>query len=221
MLTLNLIQVSEALARGIPVVMSKFTSDSFGNGVPGCVGTDSASYQKCILDLDKNRTKWEEVRAKSIAYIERTHNRQEAMRSWSRIIDKNMQAKTLLGNPILNSTEKCDEGEELYLRSDSAIENAVKTGAFESGFDDWTQFGKTEGRTYYCNSKGKFHNLLRNTIPAPTKKCDEVEKIYLGAYQDIGAAIQMGYFESGFDHWNSFGKREGRSLLQLLVPGFC
>lgn len=211
MLTLNLIQVSEALARGLPVIMSDFTKNSFSNGVPGCVGSDSASFKKCIIDLDGNRTKWETLRDEGISYIKRTHSRQEAMNTWSRVINSNMQAKLLLGKQILNSTRKCDEGEEMYLRSDIAIENAVKNGVFESGFHHWTLHGKAEGRRYYCNTRGKIHNLLRSTIPVPTKKCNEGEEMYLGAYPDIVAAIKMGYFESGFHHWDLHGKLEGRS----------
>jgi glycosyltransferase involved in cell wall biosynthesis len=75
-------QVSEALAHGLPVVMSPFTKDSFDNGVPGCVGSDIESYKKCIEDLDGNVTKWEALRDEGISYIERTHSRQKAMKRW-------------------------------------------------------------------------------------------------------------------------------------------
>jgi hypothetical protein len=194
-------------------VMSPFTRDSFGNGVPGCVGSDSESYKKCIEDLDGNATKWEELRDEGISYIERTHSRQKAMERWSRVIDTNLHAHKLLGHPILHPTKKCDEGEQLYLgaKENADIAKAVKDGIFESGFQHWDMHGKHEGRKYYCNSSGKFHPLLRNKIPVPTEKCDEGEEIYLSAYKDIIQAIQSGIFESAFQHWDLHGKREGRS----------
>lgn len=210
-LTVNLQQVSEALARGLPVVMSDFTKDSFGNGVPGCVGTDSSSYKKCITDLDENRETWEALRDEGISYIEHTHSRHEAMGRWSRIIDSNKRAHDLLSKTIPVPTEKCDEGEEVYLGAYKDIGIAIEEGIFESGFQHWDLHGKREGRCYYCNPKGSVHNLLLNTIPFPTKKCDEGEEIYLGAYDDIGIAIKEGQFESGFHHWDLHGKREGRS----------
>lgn len=210
-LTFNFAQVSEALARGLPVIMSDFTKDSFGDGVPGCVGSDIESYKKCIIDLDKNRTKWEAVRDDGIAYIERTHNRRKTMERWSRIINSNRRAKKLLGDPILDPTDKCDEGEEIYLRDNRDVDEAVKNGVFDSGFHHWSLHGKLDGRSYYCNSKGKLHNLLRTSIPIPTRECDEGEKIYLNAYNDIGRAIKEGYFKSAFHHWDLHGKREGRN----------
>lgn len=190
--------------------MSEFTKDSFGDSVPGCVGTDIESYKKCIVDLDGNRAKWEALRAEGISYIERTHSRQEAMERWSRIIDSNKQLHDQQSKTIPVPTEKCDEGEEVYLGAYKEVGIGIKEGHFESGFHHWNLHGNLEGRSYYCDPKWQAHNLFCNSIPMPTKKCDEGEEIYLRAYEDVGIGIKEGYFDSGFHHWDLHGKREGR-----------
>ena len=69
-------------------MMSTFTQESFGD-VPGCVGSDAASYIKCIVELNDDESKWEELRNEGISYIERTHNREDIMTVWSKAISKN------------------------------------------------------------------------------------------------------------------------------------
>ena len=154
-------QVSEALAAGLPVVMSKFTQDSFGT-VPGCVGSDDASFAKCVIDLHNDEHQWEAVRNEGVSFIERTHSRQKIMEQWSEIIEdsfKNASKKQvhpkLLGTKLPSPKKACAEGEEFYLGAYEDVANAVKAGIFKTGFDHWIGSGKGEGRTYFCNLASK------------------------------------------------------------------
>ena len=71
--------------------MSTFTQESFGD-VPGCVGSDAASYIKCIVELNDDKSKWEELRNEGISYIERTHGRNLTMAVWSKVINNNFNS---------------------------------------------------------------------------------------------------------------------------------
>ena len=148
--------MSQALAVGLPVVMSTFTKESFGN-IPGCVGSDNTSFTKCIIDLHGNKRRWEVLRDEGFVYIQSTHSRRETMEQWSKIIDgsfKNVSKER--GNKLLNMKidypkEKCVEGEEIYLRTYNDVAAAVKGGDLKSGFEHWNRYGKKEARSYYCN----------------------------------------------------------------------
>jgi len=148
--------VSEALAFGLPVTMSTFTKDSFGN-IPGCVGSDKTSFTKCIIDLHSNKRQWEALRDEGISYIQRTHSRKENIERWSEIIDysfKNVskeRSSRLLNVNIDYPKEKCPEGEEMYLGTFNDVAAVVKGGGFGSAFQHWKLYGKKEGRSYYCN----------------------------------------------------------------------
>ena len=193
--------MSEALAAGLPVVMSKFTKESFGT-VPGCVGSDDASFAKCVIDLHNDEHLWEAVRDEGISFIERTHGRQKIMEIWSEIIEdgfKNASKKQvhpkLLGTKLPSPTVACAEGEEIYIGVYEDVANAVQAGVYKTGFDHWNRDGKAEGRTYFCE------NGL----------CPKGETLYLNAHEDVATAVKNGVYKNGFDHWIDNGKAEGRS----------
>ena len=48
-------------------------------------------------------------------------------------------------------------------------------------------------------------------IDYPKEKCVEGEEIYLRTYNDVAAAVKGGDLKSGFEHWNRYGKKVGRS----------
>lgn len=107
--------MSEALSVGLPVVMSTLTKESFGE-VPGCVGSDNKSFTKCIIDLHDNETQWEALRNEGFSYIQKTHNRKDAMKEWSKIIYDNLNKDLEVANhkifddqKLLGPDEEVDE----------------------------------------------------------------------------------------------------------------
>ena len=110
--------MSEALAVGLPVVMSTFTKESFGE-IPGCIGSDNKSFAKCVIDVHGDEQQWEALRNEGLSFIQRTHSRKEAMEQWSDIIDSSLKdASKRYSNKLVNvtmryPTEKCAEGEEI------------------------------------------------------------------------------------------------------------
>ena len=97
--------------------------------------------------------------------------------------------------------KECVEGEALYLKQNPNAAKMVKTGELRSGFQHWL-LAKEEGRggtTYKCN-----------VYIEATEKCDEGELMYIARNRDISRAIEEKKFESGFHHWQIFGKNEGR-----------
>jgi glycosyltransferase involved in cell wall biosynthesis len=149
-------KVSEALAAGLPVVMSEFTKESFGGEAPGCTGFDPESFAKCVIDVHDNQEQWEFLRSEGLSYILRTHSRKEVMKQWSEIIGSSFKdvakkrSKKLLDVRMNLPTERCEEGEDIYLSQFEDIAIAVKEGRIGSGFEHWSEFGKYEGRNSYC-----------------------------------------------------------------------
>ena len=155
-ISIQLYQVSEALAFGLPLVMSTFTKESFGE-IPGCIGSDNKSFAKCVIDVHGDEKQWELLSSEGISFIERTHSRKESMKQWSDIIDSNVQdvskrhSNKLVNIKMRYPTEKCAEGEDVYLAEYTDVASAVKAGHFQSGFQHWRRHGKHEGRNYYCD----------------------------------------------------------------------
>eukprot|EP00586_Coscinodiscus_wailesii_P000698 CAMPEP_0172484550 /NCGR_PEP_ID=MMETSP1066-20121228/12048_1 /TAXON_ID=671091 /ORGANISM="Coscinodiscus wailesii, Strain CCMP2513" /LENGTH=752 /DNA_ID=CAMNT_0013249159 /DNA_START=284 /DNA_END=2542 /DNA_ORIENTATION=+ len=111
-------KVSEALANGLPVVMSTFTKESFGY-IPGCVGSDSRSFTKCIIDLHRNENQWQELHDKGLSYIQQSHSRQALKEKWSDIIDssfKHMSKKQ--SHKILNIEQLDQIVQEIDIRNE-------------------------------------------------------------------------------------------------------
>ena len=84
--------------------------------------------------------------------------------------------------------------ETFYLRHNPDVANAVRVGAFSSGFDHFVNFGVREGRN-------------------PSVLYDEA--FYLDANLDVAQAVSAGYFASGFEHFLLFGHRENRNPSHL------
>jgi hypothetical protein len=157
------LQVSEAIAKGLPVVMSKFTYDSFGNDIPGCVGIDNESFAKCIIDTFNNDTQWATIQKKGTTYIRETHNRERHKQRLSAIIKRNLKIATsrkkitnpdhnLLHVELPTPISKCEEGEEIYLKMYEDVAAAVVSRSeYSSAFQHWSEFGESEGRPYFCN----------------------------------------------------------------------
>jgi len=91
-----------------------------------------------------------------------------------------------------------DFDETTYLSLYPDVAEVVQAGIFPSGYEHWKQFGETEGRLRRLNRS-------RAGIPA-----DFDEDGYVANYPDVQAAIDNGYFESGYDHWKRLGVRENR-----------
>ena len=90
--------------------MSPFTQKSFGD-VPGCVGADAASYIKCIVELNDDESKWEELRNEGISYIKRTHSRNLTSTIWSKVINDNFKSEKVEDDK--NHTEKGQDAQNV------------------------------------------------------------------------------------------------------------
>jgi len=159
--------VSEAIAHGLPVVMSKLTYDSFGNDIPGCVGIDNEAFATCIIDIHKNDTQWATIQKEGITFIRGTHNRERHKQRLSVIIKRNLKIATrrkkmtnpdhkLLHAELPSPRSECKEGEEIYLAMYEDVAAAVASKSVSSAFQHWSEVGKAEGRSYFCNDMPVF-----------------------------------------------------------------
>ena len=171
----------------------------------GCVGRTKASFEKCVINVHNKKSNWLKFRESGLAFIKRTHSRQKATEQWSQIIDTGLD---LVSRRRMEAKKECPEGEELYLRTNRDVADAIRGGQFSSGFQHWLKFGKDGGRDYgYCS---KNHTLFTTEILFPQEQCAEGEEIYMNEYKDVAEAVRSGIFSSAFEHWREFGKGEGR-----------
>ena len=163
-------KLSEAFAKGIPVVMSSSAAMNFGlteSSNVGCVGSDTLSFKKCIIKIHENPAEWEFMRQSGLDFIERTHARSLLANRLEDAIStavSNLQRRKecgsrcpehgLISTPLPFATEPCPEGEDLYISTYPDVGQAVKDGAFPSAFRHWKDFGAAEGRVYGCYSSG-------------------------------------------------------------------
>ena len=199
-----MLQVSEAISRGLPVAMSNFTKESFGNNIPGCVGSDARSFAKCIIDLHDDKSRWAELRNEGLDYIQRTHSRPQAMEQWARVINDNLEranAKNHITEQPVLATAACVDGEKMYLQTHRDVAAAVERGDIRNGFHHWISSGKQEGRAYICS----------NNPYLATQKCPRGEEVYLTTHPDVATAVEAGRYQSGFHHWIRHGNQEGRT----------
>jgi hypothetical protein len=86
-----------------------------------------------------------------------------------------------------------------YLRCNPDVWAAVRRGEFASGFQHYQTNGRREGRRLHCGERryggGEFD-----------------EREYLQCNPDVWAAVRRGEFASGFQHYQTFGRNEGRQL---------
>lgn len=123
--------------------------------------------------------------------------------------------------------------ETFYLSKYEDVATAVASGAFETGYDHFTQFGLTEGREpsslfdtgFYLDNnpdvaeavdRGDIRNGLLHFLRVghlegrdPSALFDQSE--YINTHSDLPAALDVGAFSSGFEHYIEFGIREGRA----------
>jgi len=99
--------------------------------------------------------------------------------------------------------------EVTYLLLYPDITEKVAAGDFRTGYEHWMKFGRDEGRL------ARFHENAderegRRLQPRPGIPADFDEDAYLFLNPDVAGAIEKGLFPSGYSHWNSFGRKEGR-----------
>jgi len=57
-------------------------------------------------------------------------------------------------------------------------------------------------------------------VRPPTLTEAQKEARYLAKYKDVGAAVKGGTFKTGRQHWQQYGRKEGRVFDGLQRPGF-
>ncbi|NET36426.1 MAG: DUF4347 domain-containing protein [Cyanothece sp. SIO1E1] len=106
-----------------------------------------------------------------------------------------------LENP-LNSVEAGATAfdESFYLASNQDVAAAVEAGLLSSGLEHFEAFGQAEGRAPVNSAQ---------VDPFPLPLLFD-ESFYLAANPDVLDAVNTGFFSSGFEHFQAFGKFEGR-----------
>ena len=148
--------------------MSSFTAESFGiqpEDDIGCVGTTIQKFQKCILTVHENETIWNKLQSNEIKYIQKTHNRQDVMKTWDDVIvhnlnqlkdirkkgDKDKMKHNLMTAEVKLPTEACPEGEKLYGRLYPLVAKQIKKRkTWATCFEHFQLYGRLEGRVYIC-----------------------------------------------------------------------
>jgi hypothetical protein len=85
-----------------------------------------------------------------------------------------------------------------YLKENPDVVAAIASGAYNSGLEHYLAYGQYEGRAPCYKPKS-----------IVDEQFDEL--YYLKANADVAAAIDKGRLNSGFEHYQRFGKREGRA----------
>jgi GT2 family glycosyltransferase/glycosyltransferase involved in cell wall biosynthesis len=98
--------------------------------------------------------------------------------------------------------------EVTYLLLYPDITEKVAAGDFRTGYEHWIKFGRDESRL------ARFHEMAERDSgilqPRPGIPADFDEDAYLFLNPDVAGAIEKGLFPSGYSHWTSFGRKEGR-----------
>jgi GT2 family glycosyltransferase/glycosyltransferase involved in cell wall biosynthesis len=140
----------------------------------------------------------------------RTGNPISVARRWQAAIVSTV-VEGFRGKPQI--PEDFDEISYLLLHHD--IAESVAKGNIPSGYDHWSRFGKQEGRL------ARFRQTRPVGEPAPMSPSlvqpartdippDFDEDAYLFLNPDIASAVKRELFPSGYHHWTSFGRLEGR-----------
>ena len=87
----------------------------------------------------------------------------------------------------------------------------------ESGLEPWTKMSSSSSQGACQKEARMFQSLLvatsemnATTSQQKAKQCQEGEMAYLACYPDVMNAVGGGGFESGWDHYIQFGRKEGR-----------
>lgn len=100
-----------------------------------------------------------------------------------------------------------DFDEAFYLETYPDIARSVADGEFTSGQDHYLRHGRAEGRLGMPKGSGRTRAALFANFD---------EQWYLAEYPDVEAGIAAGHLASGYDHWQTSGKAEGR----IAPPGY-
>jgi GT2 family glycosyltransferase/glycosyltransferase involved in cell wall biosynthesis len=153
------------------------------------------------------------VRKGAASRLFRTHLREarqpggagtfRVLHDWQRAI-----TSVILGS--LRATAVPAEFDEVtYLLLYPDIAEKVAAGDFRSGYEHWMKFGRDEGRLARFDEISDRRNS-ETLQPRPGIPADFDEDAYLFLNPDVATAVEKGLFPSGYSHWNSFGRKEGR-----------
>jgi phytanoyl-CoA hydroxylase len=98
--------------------------------------------------------------------------------------------------------------EVYYLEANPDIASAVRDGAFTSAYDHYLQHGRREGRPAAPGARP-------TGIPGLYSH-DFDEEWYLTEYPDVAEGVKTGAIASGYSHWLTSGRAEGR----IAPPGY-
>jgi GT2 family glycosyltransferase/glycosyltransferase involved in cell wall biosynthesis len=132
----------------------------------------------------------------------------EQLRSASALYDWQRACTSVLLASLRATPMPPEFDEVTYLLLYPDIAEKVAAGDFRSGYEHWMKFGRDEGRL------ARFHEMAEHESgvlqPRPGIPADFDEDAYLFLNPDVAGAIEKGLFPSGYNHWNSFGRKEGR-----------
>ena len=159
------------MSNGIPTVMSKLSADAFRISTESnvtCVGEDIQSFKDCVISIYENEEKWTAIQKGGFDFIRQTHSVDFIQSKWKRVIDQSMNiAKDLRHNELsrtYTNSEKCPEGEKLYLKMYPYIERLLTDHIFTSAFEHWVEKGKSEGMLYYDCDDDQPHGLFKTDM---------------------------------------------------------
>jgi hypothetical protein len=95
----------------------------------------------------------------------------------------------------------------MYRGSFPEVDQAIRLGQYASGKDHYLQWGHNSSQMHYFCPPRCFNK--KETESCTT--CDK-ETVYLSNNPDVRKAVESGWVESGFNHWEQSGRDEGRSF---------
>ena len=104
-----------------------------------------------------------------------------------------------------------DFDEISYLLLYPDIARTVAAGGLSSGYEHWVRYGQHEGRlAHFIGSRKPKPNTTARVQPRPNIPADFDEDAYLFFNPDVSAAVDNGWFASGYAHWSKAGRAEER-----------
>lgn len=185
------------MSKGLPVVMSRFTHDCFGD-VPSCVGEDPQSMKLCVIDTYQKKDKWMKLQKEGLNFISKTHDRNPTMMKWSDIISQSF-ALAKKRRIVFKVAEKA-YGQTYQLKF-----GQQNMSAFKSFLEHFVLQGREEGKIY-ADSKEIWSGLTKDQTQQE-KQCDAGERNYMRSYPDVAE----NWKGLAFDHYIENGKSEGRT----------
>mmetsp|Transcript_4590 Transcript_4590/g.9262 ORF Transcript_4590/g.9262 Transcript_4590/m.9262 type:complete len:914 (-) Transcript_4590:172-2913(-) len=195
-------KISEAMSRGIPVVMSALSAEAFeikSDSNIGCVGHDPRSFKDCVLKLNNDKNYWQLVSKSSVDFIQQTHARSTLTKQWADILDT-----ALLKRNARISCNFCNQIMSKNFADPKSIIQWQKCAEYDC---DSLPHGMLMD-TFFC--KG-CQRIVTQNYEEPNNQCEDGEQLYLeDFYPDVGDAVKKGELHSGFHHFKLHGREEGR-----------